>query len=45
MDVQFFVDGAQPVSQCVDADAEFIADLLVEITLGEQCEDFLARGA
>jgi hypothetical protein len=34
MDVEFFVDGAEAVAEGVDADAEFIADLLVQIALG-----------
>jgi len=41
MDVEFFVNGAEPVSQGVDADAEFITDLLIEIPFGKQGEDFL----
>jgi len=44
MHVQLFVDGAQPVAQRVDADAQLIADLFVELALGQQRQDFVLPG-
>jgi len=39
--VQLLVNCPHAVAQRVDANAELIADLFVEVTFGQECENFL----